>query len=257
MVARWQIALGAVIGSVMLIVSSVSCSSDSLEYARETVDDQGTLGVSRPGVPIRGVVVYFHGADRDETVLDFDEPHRELTAMLADAGYAVVASAAGGNSWGNAASQRNYVDLAYGAAEHYGATDIFFITESMGTVAAMNLMAENRVPVVGLAAINPLLNLDSLPPKYQAQAADANSGDALSSVDPIDFSTESMTGRNMRIYVTPDDQLVRTPENATAFERRFGRVANISVVWCEGEHMDASCIQGRDIVGWFNSLNPR
>jgi alpha-beta hydrolase superfamily lysophospholipase len=257
-VARVRSAAAILMSLALVVASGTGCSAaDDVAYSRGTVDGQAVAGVVRGGAPVRGLVVYFHGADRDESILDLDEPHRELTAMLADAGYAVVAGSGGGNAWGNAASQRNYVDLAFGAAEHYGATDIFFITESMGTLAAMNLMAHNRVPVVGMAAINPLLDVNSMSPKYRAQAVEANSGDALTSVNPVDFTVQSMTGRNVRFYVTPDDRLVPTAQNAAAFQKRFGDVADISIVRCSGEHMDASCIQGKDIISWFSSLSTR
>lgn len=243
---------------IVTVVAAVGCARQELQYTRVTLDGQDAVGVARSGVPLRGVVLFFHGLDRDEKVLDFDEPHRELTATLADAGYAVVAGSAGGNVWGNAASQRMYAELAMQALQHYQADKLFFLTESMGTVAAMNLVAKNKdLNATGVVAINPLLNLNALPPKYFAQAEDANEGASIPSVDPLDLPLQSMGGKRFRFYVTPDDQLVSTPQNANAFEKRFGSVADISIVKCTGQHMDPSCIQGKDIVEWFSSLDPR
>jgi pimeloyl-ACP methyl ester carboxylesterase len=170
----------------------------------------------------------------------------------------VVAGSAGGNVWGNAASQRMYSDLAVGSAQHYKTDKFFFLAESMGTIAAMNLLAHNKqMNVAGLVGINPLLNLDSMPPKYYQQAQDANAGVPIPEVNPLDLPADSMTGENLRFYVTPDDQLVPTAQNTNAFSKKFGATANISVVKCTGEHMDASCIQGKDIVEWYSSLDPR
>lgn len=244
---------------VMLAVAAcVGCGDNKMQYVRMSLGGQDVLGVSRSGVPIQGIVLFFHGMDRDESVLDFDDSHRELTATLADAGYAVVAGSAGGNVWGNAASQRMYTDLAVGSAQHYRADKFYFLAESMGTIAAMNVLAHNaQMNVAGMVGINPLLNLDSMPSKYYEQAKDANAGVPIAQVNPLDLPANSMAGKNLRFYVTPDDQLVPTEQNTNAFSKKFGATANISVVKCTGEHMDASCIQGKDIVEWYSSLDPR
>jgi pimeloyl-ACP methyl ester carboxylesterase len=243
---------------IVAVAACVGCNDKQLQYVRMTLGGQDVLGVSRSGVTVQGIVLFFHGMDRDQSVLDFDDAHRELTATLADAGYAVVAGSAGGNVWGNAASQQMYLDLAVGAAEHYRVDKFYFLAESMGTIAAMNLFAHNKVAnVAGMVGINPLLNLGSMPPKYYQQAQDANAGVPIPEVNPLDLPAASMAGKNLRFYVTPDDQLVPTPQNANVFEKKFGGAANISTVKCTGEHMDASCIQGKDIVEWYSSLDPR
>ncbi|WP_422745657.1 alpha/beta hydrolase [Mycobacterium sp. WMMD1722] len=238
----------------VLIATFTACARQELEYYRLTLDGENAVGVSRKGAEPRGIVLFFHGMDRDETILDVDEPHRELTEALTGAGYVVVASRAGGNVWGNAASRRVYADLAYGSAEHYGVDKLFLLSESMGAIAATNLMAGGEFNISGMVAINPLLDVRSLEPKYVAQAEDANSDVPISAVNPIDIPVAKMKDEKLRFYVTPDDQLVPTDRNATAFERRYGGVADISTVMCSGEHMDPSCIQGKDIVAWFNSL---
>jgi hypothetical protein len=193
--------------------------------------------------------------DRDESILDLDDPHRRLIAALADAGFPVVASSAGGNAFGNISSQQNYSALAFGSAERYRATQVFFLAESMGAVAAVNVMANNKsLSVAGLAAISPLLNLGALPAQYRPAAEDANSGVSIFDLSPLGLPAASIRGGNFRFYVTPDDELVPTEDNATAFQRKFGSVANVSMVACSGEHLNPSCIQERDIVGWFKSL---
>ena len=80
------------------------------EYLRVYVDGQPTLGLTMWHQP-RGLVIFFHGLDTDEYVLTGDEVHKRLTDQLVDAGFAVVASRAGGNAYGNAASQHNYREL--------------------------------------------------------------------------------------------------------------------------------------------------
>jgi pimeloyl-ACP methyl ester carboxylesterase len=250
--------LSVLVVIVATVVACLSaCSSRGLDYFHTVVDGQESVGISKRDTAVRGVVIFFHGLDRDESVLSSDTAHKDMTATLTDAGYAVVASRGGGNAYGSAASQHNYAELVFGAAKHYASDRIFFLAESMGTIAAVNLMAKNKdIPVLGLAAINPLLNLGALTPQYVSAAQYANPDEPIVDVDPLSLSIASLAGEHLRVYVSPGDTLISTADNATAFENRFGAVANISVVTCSGEHMDPSCIQGEDISEWFSSLGP-
>ncbi|ANW65686.1 hypothetical protein BCA37_20855 [Mycobacterium sp. djl-10] len=252
---RWRTVVAAVMVAAGL-VSAVGCEADGLDTLRLSIDGESALGVHRTGVPVQGLVVFFHGLDRDQSILEADAVHRELTATLTEAGYAVVASSAGGNAFGNTLSQNHYQQLIFGAAEHYRTNQVFFLAESMGTLAAVNLMATNAdLGVRGLAAINPLLDTDSLQGGYHAQALSANP--RLNEVNPLRIAPAALAGMDFRFYVTADDALVPTSRNAAAFVRRFGGTSDISVVTCTGEHMDPSCIQGKDIVRWFNNLSRR
>lgn len=258
MLRRWTGAAATSAAALALALGCGGCSTPEMDYQRTTVDGQDVLAASKPGVMARGVVVFFHGLDRDESILNLDDPHRQLTRELAEAGFPVVASRAGGNAYGSKESQQNYAALTFEAAKHFGVDRVFFIAESMGTVAAVTLMASDKdLPVVGLAAINPLLNLQALPSKYRSAVEYANPGRSIDEMSPLDIPAGSLNGDNLRFYVTPGDRLVPTTDNAAAFEAKFGAIANISIVTCNGEHLDPSCIQGRDIVEWFNSLTPR
>lgn len=257
MSARWR-PIAAVVASLVTGTACFGCSTATAQYQRTIIDGQDVLAATKSGVPVRGVVVYFHGLDRDESILTLDEPHRRLTEDLVEAGFPVVASSAGGNAYGSLKSQENYAALAYDAVKHFGVDKVFFIAESMGTLAAVRLMASDKnLPVVGLAGINPLLNLDALQSKYRSAVEYANPGQSIEELSPFDLPAGSMKAENLRFYVTPDDQLVSTADNAAAFQTKFGGAANISLVTCEGEHLDPSCIQGKDIVAWFNSLMSR
>lgn len=224
-----------------------------LSKVTATVDGQAVLGLYRADLPVKGVVIYFHGLDRDETVIDIDGPHRELTQTLADAGYPVVASAASGNAYGNGRSQHNYAQLVYAATEKFKTKAVYFLSESMGTVAAVNLMAqETDLRAKGLAGISPLLNLNVGPPEYLDAAHHINP--QFRQLSPVDLPVKTMRGKKFRFYYSNSDQLVRSSTNVMAFQQRFGSVADISTVECTGEHMDKSCIQGKDILAWFTSL---
>ncbi|ETA05585.1 hypothetical protein BJF87_12110 [Gordonia sp. CNJ-863] len=240
-----------------LSVSVAGCSSTEggLIRLRAVIDGQNTLTISDGGVTTRGVVVFFHGLDRDETILDVDEAHRALVRDLCAAGYVVVAGRAGGNAYGNPASQRHYAAIAEATAERHRVSDVFFLAESMGTIAAVNVMAKHSdLRPRGLAAIGPALTFAQATGGYQQGLAAANPD--LPGTDPMRLPVDSLAGANIRFYVSPQDTLVSTAANAAAFRARFGQVATISMVECSGAHLDSSCIRGEDVVSWFNHIAP-
>jgi pimeloyl-ACP methyl ester carboxylesterase len=250
-------ALAVVLAVVCTAVTS--CAEPHVEkydYLRVYVDGQSTLGLSKRGAPPTRLVIFFHGLDTDEHVLTADGMHQKLTDALIDNGFAVVASKAGGNAYGNPDSQRDYRELARVAAMHYRVGDVYLLAESMGTIAAVNLLAESDVVRVrGLAAISPALDLLTAPPQYRAAIAAVYPDKAvLERVNPLNLPPEALAGKNLRFYASPDDPVVASNANALAFQSRFGSVANISVVPCTGEHMNESCVQGDDIARWFTSL---
>lgn len=251
-------AVAMLLGIVAMLTACTNSSAPVSRLARinTTIDGQRVLALYRAGTPVNGVVIYFHGLDRDETVIESDGAHRELTTAFADAGYPVAASSASGNAYGNSASQADYAALIAAAKSNFKTDRVLFVAESMGAVAAVNLMAQDRNHTIrGLAGINPLLNLNVGPAQYLAVAHQVNPQYVRTS--PVDLPVESLRGRDFRFYLADRDQLVLTPTNADLFSSRFGGVANISTVECTGEHLDASCIQGKDILRWFSGLDPR
>lgn len=248
-----RITLAVVFAVVITAITSCSHQPANYQYLRVYVDGQSTLGISYWREP-RGLVIFFHGLDTDEYVLR-DKVHKRLTDQLVDAGFAVVASKAGGNAYGNAASQHNYRELGRVAVKHYQVEDVYLLAESMGTVAAVNLLASSETfRIRGLAAISPVLDLNSAPPGHQADIAKRYRDESLESVNPMKLPLDSLRGKNMRFYVSHDDSLAATEEHAAAFQTRFGSAAKISTVPCKGGELDPSCIQGTDIVRWFTSL---
>lgn len=250
-------ALAAMVAVV--VTAATSCAEPHVEkydYLRVYVDGQSTLGLSKRGAPPTRLVIFFHGLDSDEHILTGDAVHQKLTDTLVDNGFAIVASKAGGNAYGNPDSQRDYLELGRVAAHHYRVNDVYLLAESMGTVAAVNVLAAGIGPQIrALAAISPALDLNSAPQQYHfginAVFPDRR---VLERVNPINLPPESVAGRNLRFYASPNDSLVGRDANALAFQARFGSVANISVVECAGGHVDPSCYQGDDIARWFTSL---
>jgi hypothetical protein len=250
----FRITLMAVFAVVITAIASCSHQPVTYQYLRVYVDGQPTLGITKWLEP-RGLVIFFHGLDTDEYVLTGDKAHKRLTDQLVDAGFAVIASRAGGNAYRNASAQRNYRELGRVAVKHYQVKDVYLLAESMGTVAAINLVASSEtIRIRGLAAINPVLDPNSAPPGHQPDIAERSQDESIESVDPMKLPLDSLRGKNMRFYLGQDGSLSATHDNGVAFQTRFGPVAKISIVSCKERQLGTSCIQGTDIVRWFTSL---
>jgi hypothetical protein len=241
--------------TIAVAVAAAACSSQNseFEYLRIQVDGQPTLAISKNGIMIRGIVVYFHGVDQDEFSLSSDPPHKDMTKSLVDAGFAVVSSKAGGNAFSDAATVHNYRELGSMAMQHYGIEDIYFLAESLGAVPAFNLLAGDYTPVRGIAAINPVVNISSAADAWPA-LAEQPSDTSAAVINPMDLAPPLLQGKNIRFYVSKDDSVVQPSDNAVAFQDRFDSVAKISVVQCSGPHGDGSCLQGGNLTRWFTQL---
>jgi pimeloyl-ACP methyl ester carboxylesterase len=245
----------------MSLALTASCATQELsryDYFRITIDGQQTLGISLKQALIRAVVIFFHGVGGNEFTMTADQAHKDFAAKLVNAGFAVVSSNAGGDAWGNPASQKNYVYLGGAAAQHYGTENLFFIAESMGAIAATNLLASGpTLRVRGFAAINPVLNLADVAPQYRSVVDEIYPNRSADAVDPMKLPVEAFHDRKMRFYVSRTDSLVDANANAYLFKARFGDVADISVVDCSGQDGDVSCLRGDDVVEWFSQLEKR
>lgn len=238
--------------------AAVSCSRPEItkfEYFRITVDGQPTLGISAKDAMVRAVVIFFHGMGTSDFTMTSDQAHSDLTAALVDAGFAVFSSAAGGDAWGNPASQHNYLYIGGIAAEHYGTANVFFVAETMGALAATNFLAQGFSPrVKGFAAINPVFDIESMPAKYKPSINASYPNQSLAAASPINFPLDSFNNAKMMFFVSPDATEVPAGPNADAFTNKFGPHSNITTVPCAGEIGDPSCFQGDAIVKWFSQL---
>jgi pimeloyl-ACP methyl ester carboxylesterase len=225
------------------------------DYVRVFLHEQGVVGVSKRDVDPKRIAVYFHGLDNDEKVL-LDDTHRELVDTLVDAGFAVVASNAGGNVFGNPGSQFDYLELIRFAQEHYGGPlPMYFIAESMGAIAASNIYARHPdLGVLGMAGISPALDFGTAQEGVRPAIAAAYGSASPDIMNPLNISPELLVGKHFRFWASDGDTAVPAQLNAKAFEQRFGSVADITVASCTGEHADPSCMPAGQILEWLNWL---
>jgi pimeloyl-ACP methyl ester carboxylesterase len=201
-----------------------------------------------------GLLIYLHGLDDDHTVFQ-DEPKRvRVVERLLEDGYVVAASDAHLNDWGSPRSQDAYADLAADLAERYGTSRTFLLAESMGTPAALQLLTENRIPdLLGLAAVSPLVDLDvTLGTQQEDMVTRAWGGEFPTGTEnPANLPTDAFAGARLRFYLAEEDTVTVSTENADPLLSRVDDVADVSVVNCEGGHVDDSCFQPDDLAAWF------
>ena len=245
----------SVLVAMALCFSVVSCSGVySLKLDDVAVDGPGTTGLSVVGQPVKGVAVYFHGADQNARVIRSSDKHRNVFDPLLRAGMAVVAADADGNAFGNPQSRDDYRRLIAAARDKYGNVPLYFVAESMGALAALALISEDaRRDVKGMIGLSPLMGL---PPeiRYVSFIADQWQRPVPDSADPLSWPPDMFAGRSFRLYTSPDDKVIPPNASAAAFANRFGSVATIEIVDCEGGHAADACYQGGDVANWIAGL---
>jgi pimeloyl-ACP methyl ester carboxylesterase len=254
MIGRRLTALAAIF---VVIGSLVSCSSPSnygFDVAELEVAGPDTLGLSDAGQVVKGVVVYFHGSDQTAQVIKDDRKHTDFFDPILRAGYAVVAADADGNAFGNPASQDAYRKLVDQARQKYVTGNLFYVAESMGGIAALTLLSEDKERAVkGVVGISPLMGL---PPAAQSISYIAGSwgGTVPPGADPLGWAPITFSGRQFRLYAARGDKVIPPDASARAFYNRFASVAKVAFVNCGGGHVAADCYRGDEVVKWMSGL---
>ncbi|WP_369130482.1 alpha/beta hydrolase [Modestobacter roseus] len=219
------------------------------------VDGEPATAVVPPGTP-RGLVLYLHGLNGDHTALANGD-QAGVVERLVDDGYVVAAADAHRNAFGNEASQQSYVTLAQELTDRYGTPRTFLIAESMGAVAGLKLVAADAIPdLAGAALISPLTDLAvTVGSEFEPQVRQAYGGELpIGAENPADLPAEEFAGEHLRFYLAADDDFVVSAQNADPLIARLEGVAEVSVVGCQGGHVDASCFQPDDLATWFDGL---
>jgi hypothetical protein len=242
------------VATLVTLCGLVACFNQSTNVDAVEVDGRGTLGLSVPRQPVKGVVVYFHGMDQKPNVIKDSPKHRALLDPLLRSGYAVVSADAGGSAFGNPVSQQQYRRLIAAARSKYHAEPKLFVAESMGALAALALLTEDiSRHVKGMVGITPLMGL---PPAIRSVNYIANAwvGGVPSSADPMSWSPELFAGRALRLYEAAEDDVIPPGATAQDFADRFGSAARIEVIRCGGGHVADDCYEGNDVMNWMARL---
>jgi pimeloyl-ACP methyl ester carboxylesterase len=222
-----------------------------------TIDGQQAVAVAPGEGDPQALVLYLHGMDDDHEVLGEEQKRVEVVDRLVAEGYVVAASDAHFNALGNEASQQDYIDLAATLSERYGTSRTYLIAESMGSVAGLQIAADDSIPDVrGVAFISPLVDLDVVVgTEQEAQVLQAYDGALPTGAqNPAARPASDWAGTHLRFYLASEDEVVDNSRNAEPFIEQVEDVADVSVVECEGEHVAPSCFQPDDLAQWFEEL---
>jgi hypothetical protein len=249
----------AVLVAVLMVLGLGGCQSGvpslyGIKVEEEQVAGPDTLGLKASGQDVKGLIVYFHGSDQSARVIDDDRRHTDYFDPFLRAGYAVVAADAQGNAYGNPKSRADYRRVIAAAKKKYTTGPIFFVAESMGTLAALALVSEDTDhQVKGLAGISPLMGL---PPEARkvSYVAFAWGGYIPPSANPLVWPPEQFADRHFRLHAATDDNVIPGPASAQAFAAKFGSVADIEIMPCQGGHVALACYQGTHDEEWLSSL---
>jgi pimeloyl-ACP methyl ester carboxylesterase len=245
--------------ALVVLCGLVSCSREGHPDYGFAVDDAevngpGTAGLSMSGQPVKGLIVYFHGSDQTARIIRDDEKHRNLFDPMLRAGYAVVAADADGNAFGNPPSQDAYRRLIAAARQKYGAGPMFFVAESMGALAALALINEDADRQVrGMMGVSPLMGLPQRAREVDYVAGPWG-GTVPASADPMAWPPSAFANREFRLYLPRADTVIPVGATGKDFAARFGSVAAVDILECEGGHVATACYRGEDVEKWITAL---
>jgi pimeloyl-ACP methyl ester carboxylesterase len=210
-----------------------------------------------PEHPNGRLVLYAHGYGADLAALLDDEAFGGLATGLVAAGYAVAASEARGDAWGSAASVEAHAALAATARQLTGAGEVFLVAESMGGLAAAQLVTGDRIEGLrAYAGIAPLCDLGSASGDFRESIEAAHGdgvGEALDRLSPVRLEARVP----VRLWASGEDTVVVRDRNADACAdqvRADGGTAE--VVAARGEHGDPSHYDLDGVLAFFAAAAP-
>jgi pimeloyl-ACP methyl ester carboxylesterase len=215
-----------------------------------------------PRVPARALVIFTPGyAGSQDQILKSSDLF-PLRDALAEAGYAIAASNAHGNNYGNPTSIDDMVQLVRDARSRLpGVTRIDVVGFSMGGLDALMLTSEHRVPnVQAVVLLSPLCDQIAYLGSYFGGAIRAAFGHAkgpappvIARSDPERQNPRSFTGLRYWFWMSPDDTTV--PPAQTASMVTILRSAGVDVRYSPltGNHGDLSQLTVGAVVAWLNA----
>jgi len=208
------------------------------------------------------VVIYFHGSGETENDA-FTGAGKGIVDKLLSEGYIVASSLGTGNGWGNAASQASYKALYDYLIANYNVSNVYFIGQSMGGLASLNLIAGGTVPKVdGWYGIGPVTNLaaayangfSSLIEAAYGFSGGANYASATAGYDPNLLATSSFATVRYRYTSSFSDTTVTRASNTALMQAKTSIVSPESlIITATGPHGDPSGLIPYDVYDFVNN----
>jgi pimeloyl-ACP methyl ester carboxylesterase len=218
-----------------------------------------------PRTPAKALVVFNpgYGGSQDQ-ILKFSALF-PLRDALAETGYAIAASNAHGNNYGNPTSIDDMVQLVHDAqARLPGVRRIDVVGFSMGGLDALMLTSERRVPNLdAVVLLSPLCDQIAYLGSYFGGAIRAAFGHAKGAAPPVIARSDperqdprSFGGSRYWFWMSPDDTTV--PPAQTASMVAILRSAGVAVRYSPlaGNHGDLSKLTTGAVVAWLDRDRP-
>lgn len=255
---------------IVALLAGAGCGGERNEPTTPTPPDDVQADIAR--FEVRGqaaalitpkqrtskVVIYMHGAgERIESA--FRDVAKDGTfKTLLDAGYALAATDAHGDNWGNPASVQDQLALVAELRKR-GLPDVYVLALSMGGLDGFQVLG--RVAVKAWAGIFPACDLGSVwdVGLYRGQiraayglGARASPRRALRGRSPV--AIDPPQGLPMRFWASPGDRVIPTRPNTAAcaaIARRRG--ARVEVTTTRGDHGHISNYDPAGVLALFQS----
>jgi hypothetical protein len=216
----------------------------------------------RPTGSVRGLVVFMHGFDSDQDQILGTSGFAPLRVALLSAGYAIVASDAHGNNFGNPASIQDQLDAVHDARAHLPRVrDVSILAFSMGGLDALLTASSHNLPGLrSVALISPAVDQTSFLTGPFANAITAAFGDPpvaqvpalVRRSDPLAQPVATYAGYAYHFWHSPGDSTV--PVSQSQKMTRYLATGGISaqVTPLTGDHGDLTALRPRAVVQLFS-----
>lgn len=210
-----------------------------------------------------GLVIYCHG--QTEAYNDINgsasATKADVVNALTAAGYFVACSNAGGGySWGNWTSTNSIVAMERWIRANYDISHTVMWGVSMGGIAALNVIASGRIPVIGFIGTAPTYDLTAM----HAGAYGGNIDGAYGTSggwpgkaygwDPATMPAGHFHGIPMYMWASPGDTTVSKTDHCDALATAAAKVArSVTVTVCSGTHSDPSHFDGTAYLAAVNA----
>ena len=206
---------------------------------------------SRKGAPL---ALYFHGLGGD-ALEPYTAVGKEFERALTNAGYIFAASDGFNiNSFGHINSQNEYVKAYQSIRDNYNINGVVLVGASMGTLAALNIVAKRLIPGVAAMAFSyPLTSLQwawdspnnwklSIRANFGMTAPDdSDYAVKTAGADPMLRDGKEFSGIPMKFWHSAADTVVNKAANSDAFVAKvLPYVPEATVVTTTGEHGSSS-----------------
>lgn len=212
---------------------------------------------------MRGLVVFMHGLGADQDQIAQMPQLEAVGDELVQAGYAIVASYAHGDNFGNPISVKDQrLAVADARARLGGVRQVDILAFSMGGLDALLTAASHRIEGLhALALISPATDQRSFTTGQFAQRLSAAYGDPgpsrlradLDRSDPMLQPASHYAGYAYRFWHSPDDTTVPVEQSLSMSRHlaRAGILADVSPL--TGDHGDLSQLDPDDVLQLFES----